>query len=214
MGTVWGDIFGIMIPCYTLRHEKAMIHSTRIEQAIRAAAVLHEGQIRRGQRVPYVSHLFAVALIMYRYTDDEDTIVAALLHDTLEDTEYTPEELREDFGDNVLKLVRAVTEPSDEKDWHARKAAYVQQLKAAPVEALCIAAADKIHNMQCAMLDFGDAPQKFAATFGGSLEERVLQYQELSNILNNRLDNDIVSEFNHTYAKYKDFILDAQARTA
>lgn len=189
-----------------------MIHNIRIEQAIRAAAVLHEGQFRRGQRVPYVSHLFAVALIVYTYTKDEDTIIAALLHDTLEDTEYKPEELREDFGDNVLKIVRAVTEPLDEQDWHTRKANYIQQLKSAPAEALCIAAADKIHNMQCAMQDFKDIPQKFAATFGGSLEERVLQYQELSNILNNRLDNDIVSEFNHTYAKYKDFILDAQAR--
>ena len=73
-----------------------MSYSYAIEQAIRAASVLHKDQIRKGSvPYPYVTHLFAVAMIVSDYTSDEDTIVAALLHDTLEDTDYTEEELED-----------------------------------------------------------------------------------------------------------------------
>ena len=60
------------------------MYSYRIEQAIRAATILHKGQLRKGSvPIPYVSHLFAVAMIAGDYTDNEDVLIAALLHDTL-----------------------------------------------------------------------------------------------------------------------------------
>ena len=67
-----------------------MAYSYRIEQAIKAASVLHREQVRKGSvPFPYITHLFAVAMIASDYTDDEDVIVAALLHDTIEDTDYS-----------------------------------------------------------------------------------------------------------------------------
>ncbi len=128
-----------------------MHYSFRIEQAIRAAAILHKDQVRKGDiPYPYITHTFAVAMIVSDYTDKEDVIVGALLHDTLEDTDYTGEELREDFGGTVLTLVESVTRPqSDEgKNWLEIKKQYIKQLKKAPEDALIIAAADKIHNMR------------------------------------------------------------------
>ena len=82
------------------------MYSYRIEQALRAITILHKDQVRKGaMSIPYISHLFAVALIVSEYTKDEDTLIGALLHDTLEDTDYTGEELEQDFGGKVREKV-------------------------------------------------------------------------------------------------------------
>lgn len=187
------------------------MYSYRIEQAIRAAALLHEGQKRRGRvPLPHVTHLAAVAWIVSDYTDSEDAIVSAWLHDILEDTDYTKEELAEDFGLEVLKIVETVTEPK-EKDgkklsWIERKIAYNEQLKIGPDESLIIAAADKIHNMRSIVEEYHDNQRAFLKDFPGDLDERALRYQNLSNTLNRRLANDIIAEFNHVYSEYKNFL--------
>ncbi len=93
-----------------------MHYSYRIEQALRASAILHKDQVRKGDvPYPYVTHTFAVAMIVSDYTDKEEVIVAALLHDTLEDTDYTEDELTEDFGNTVRELVVSVTKPAQEE---------------------------------------------------------------------------------------------------
>ena len=188
-----------------------MLYSYRIEQAIRAASLLHQKQKRKGTvPLPYVTHLFAVAFILSDYTDDEDIIIAGLLHDTLEDTEYTEEELREDFGRRVCEIVRAVSEHVGEgaiKSWKERKKLYVKQLSQAPQEALMVSCADKIHNMRSIIESYYDNYDKFLKDFGGSVEERVWAYQGISNVLNRRLKSDIVHEFNHVFTEYKKFTL-------
>lgn len=195
-----------------------MAYSYRVEQAIRAASILHRDQVRRGAvPIPYCTHLFAVALIVADYTDSEDAFIGALLHDTLEDTDYTEEELRSDFGDAIFKIVRAVSEPKDTDEqtytWAERKKAYANQLKTAPVESLIIAAADKIHNMRTTVEEYFGDPHRFLKDFSNPLDERALTYQDISNTLNNRLENDIVAEFNHVYTEFKNFILDVQKAT-
>jgi len=187
------------------------VYSYRIEQAIRAATVLHKDQVRRGvPPLPYITHLFAVAWMVRDYTKDENIVIAAFLHDVLEDTSYTAAELEEDFGEQVRNLVVALTEPK-EKDgkaltWKERKDAYLAGLKKAPTEALTIAAADKIHNMRCIVEQYYDDHSRFLVDFPGSLEERALGYQDLSNLLNRQLDNAIIGEFNHVYTEYKNFL--------
>lgn len=192
-----------------------MLYSHRVEQAIRASVILHKDQVRKGAvALPYATHPIAVAIIVADYTESEAAFVGALLHDTLEDTDYTEEEMREDFGEKVLKIVQAVTEPKDTPErtytWRERKKAYAERLKTAPDESLVIAAADKIHNMRTTVEAYmGDYP-RFLRDFGGSLDDRALMYQDISNVLNARLSNGIVSEFNHVYTEYKNFILDVK----
>lgn len=190
-----------------------MIYSYRIEQAIRAAAILHKDHVRKGAMpLPYVTHLFSVACIIASYTDDEDIIIAGLLHDTLEDTDYTPEELEEDFGAHVRTLVEAVTQPeAGSGTWKERHQAYIQGLKEAPSEALIVAAADKIHNMRSVIEIYYQHRARFLRDFGGTLDERIAVYQGISNILNTRSSGDIVQEFNHVFSEYKQFIYDTQA---
>lgn len=187
------------------------MYSYRLEQAIRAAAVLHKDQLRRGRApLPYITHLAAVAWLVNDYTDKEDTVIAAWLHDTLEDTDYTEAELEEDFGEKVCKLVLTVSEPK-EKDGKKlslkeKRGAYLEKIKSGPEEALIISAADKIHNMRTIVEQYYDDHARFLADFPASLDESAMRYQELSNILNRRLTNDIIAEFNHVYTEYKNFL--------
>jgi (p)ppGpp synthase/HD superfamily hydrolase len=190
-----------------------MHYSYRIEQALRASAILHKDQVRKGDiPYPYVTHTFAVAIIISDYTDNEDVIVAALLHDTLEDTDYTKEELNEDFGPTVSLIVESVTNvPGPESEsWADKKKRYIKRLKDASNEALMVAAADKIHNMRTMVEAYYDREEELLADFGGSLDERLLAYQEISNIFNRKLKSAILSEFNHVFEEFKQFVTETE----
>lgn len=191
------------------------MYSYRIEQAIRAASVLHKDQLRKGSMpFPYITHLIATAFTLLDYTQDEDVIIAALLHDTLEDTDYTIEELEEDFGGRVREFVEAVTEPPSTAEnrisWREKKAIYTKLLKKGPREAVMIAAADKMHNFRTIVEDYSDEPERFAQDFGSNYEERLVVYQEIANVINNRLDGTILSEFNYVFDEFKEFLEKAE----
>jgi (p)ppGpp synthase/HD superfamily hydrolase len=192
-----------------------MMYSYRIEQAIRAAGVLHKDQVRKGKvPFPYVTHPFAVACIIADYTDNENIIIAGLLHDTIEDTEYTLTELEEDFGYTVCAIVKEVTAPSSEENWKEKHTEYVAQLKNASDEALVVAAADKIHNIRSIIEEYYNDRARFQKDFGGTENERLMVYQSIGNILNSRLQNEIVHEFNHVFDEYKKFIYATQEKNA
>jgi (p)ppGpp synthase/HD superfamily hydrolase len=191
------------------------MYSYRVEQAIRAAAVLHKDQLRKGSMpFPYITHLVATAFTLVDYTHDEDVIIAALLHDTLEDTDYTLDELQEDFGGVVRELVESVTEPrsteTEKYSWKEKKAIYIKQLKRAPENAVLIAAADKIHNFRTIVEDYYDAPERFSQDFGKNYDDRLEAYQAVANVINNRLQGPILAEFNHVFEEYKNFLYRAK----
>lgn len=191
------------------------MYTYRIEQAVRAASILHKDQLRRGSiPFPFVTHLIATAFTLIDYTTDEDVIVAALLHDTLEDTDYTVEELQEDFGGRVRDIVETLTEPQSNAEnqitWKERKLTYVRQLKKGSEEALLIAAADKIHNFRTTVEDYADAHERFFQDFGKNFDDRIEVYQAIANVINSRLKNPIVAEFNHVFDQYKQFLFDAK----
>lgn len=188
-----------------------MIYSYRVEQAIRAATILHKDQVRKGSvPLPYVSHLIATAFIVRDYTDDEDTVIAALLHDTLEDTDYTAEEMFEDFGGYVRELVLTLTEPSGNSDnplsWKERKAAYLKQIKQGEPAARLVATADKLHNFRSIVEEYYDDHSRFLADFGGLIDKRIDFYDQFHATLNAFPDNPALDEFNHVFSEFKQFI--------
>ena len=191
------------------------MYTYKVEQAIKAAALLHQDQQRKGSvPLPYITHLIAVLLILRDYTEKEDTLVAALLHDTLEDTDYTKDELVEDFGETVASLVVTLTEPMFDGDnklpWLETKKRYAKQLRRGPKEAVMIAAADKAHNFRTTVEEYYDDHDGFLKDFGPHLDNRLEAYQSIANAINSRLTDGIVHEFNHTYQEYKNFIFDVQ----
>lgn len=191
------------------------MYTFKIEQAIKAAALLHQDQLRKGVvPLPYITHLMAVLMILRDYTSEEDVLVAALLHDTLEDTDYTREELETDFGPTVLSYVSTLTEPKYDGEkklpWIEVKKGYAKQLRTGPIEAVMIAAADKAHNFRAIVDEYLEDHQRFLKDFGPHPELRIEAYQSIANAINNRLTDGIVHEFNHTFTEYKNFIFDVQ----
>ena len=81
-----------------------------IREAADFATEAHKGMVRKGGGIPYIYHPMEVALLSSQMTEDEEVIAAAYLHDVLEDTSVTAEELKARFGDRVLALVLAETE--------------------------------------------------------------------------------------------------------
>jgi GTP pyrophosphokinase len=129
-------------------HPKADIR--KIERAYEVAARLHAGQSRRSGD-PYITHPLAVATILAELGMPHDTICAALLHDTVEDTQYTIVQLREDFGEEVAALVDGVTKLDKVKYGDAAQAETVRKMVVAmsrDIRVLVIKLADRLHNMR------------------------------------------------------------------
>jgi (p)ppGpp synthase/HD superfamily hydrolase len=122
--------------------------SERLERAIRLSMQAHAGQVRKADpEVPYATHPVHVAFLVRAAGGDEDCVLAALLHDLLEDTEVTPEDLEEAFGAHVTSIVQEVSEDKT-LPWQTRKARMVAHLQQASREACLVAAADKLHNLE------------------------------------------------------------------
>jgi (p)ppGpp synthase/HD superfamily hydrolase len=140
-------------------------YSDRINHAFAFAAKHHDRQVRKGTRLPYLTHPANVAVILARYDQDEDTIVAGILHDVIEDCvrdgytrEMLDQRIADKFGTEVLETVLAVTnrqvdEEGIELSSEERKDDYLARLAAASTSARWVCAADKIHNGSSILAD-------------------------------------------------------------
>ena len=171
--------------------------SVRYEAALSLAARRHDGQRRKGGDVPYLTHLVHVGRILEPY--GEDAVIAGLLHDLLEDTCESLDEIEEvsraieaSFGRSVLDAVRAVSEQKIAKDgskirWRARKEAYVAHLAEAPELALLVSAADKIHNVATLVLELDEKGPTVWQRFRASAEESIWFYESVRDVIEQRL---------------------------
>ncbi|MFS0576805.1 HD domain-containing protein [Sporosarcina sp. 179-K 3D1 HS] len=91
-----------------------------IERAFQFALQKHEGQYCKGTDIPYITHPFAVAMILKHHRCRDEVVAAGLLHDTLEDTDTTELELLKLFGSDVLELVQAASESDKSLPWEHR----------------------------------------------------------------------------------------------
>ncbi len=143
------------------RIEAAAERSSLVRAAFEQARSDHEGQIRNGSGgMPYIEHPVRVAALLDEHGYSEETLAAALLHDVVEDSETTLEDLRGKFGGEVVGLVGAMTDDESIDDYRQRKAEHRERLAAAPVEAMAIYGADKLVNVStlaAAYAEEGDA---------------------------------------------------------
>lgn len=164
-----------------------MNHTPQIKRAIQFAARKHHGQMRReSEPLPYITHLFSVALLVAEDGADDDVVTAALLHDTLEDTDTTREELVAVFNERVAELVESVTEP-EESSWKERKARYLVRLERASDDAILIAVADKIDNIESKLEAFMKEGESLLKRWKQPKEEYVRIHGEAFLIAEKRL---------------------------
>ena len=141
-----------------------------MDRAIIFATRAHSGTYRKGTKIPYIVHPIEAASIVATMTDDPDMIAAAVLHDVVEDTDATVEEIRFFFNEHIAKLVEAESEDKrkdlpPQETWMVRKMETLTFLREeADREAKILALADKLSNMRAVHRD-----QK---TIGDQLWER------------------------------------------
>ena len=136
-----------------------------LDRAIIFAVKAHSGTERRGKGYPYIVHPLEAVEIVATMTNDQELLAAAALHDTVEDTDVTIEQIRTEFGDRIAALVAAESDEipagvSEEDSWHTRKQAAIDRLGKASLEAKMVALGDKLSNMRAIARDFavlGDA---------------------------------------------------------
>ncbi len=129
--------------------DKALLRDNMmLHKAIAFACIAHEGQVRKGTKIPYIVHPFEVAQILSEAGADEEVICAGLLHDIIEDTNYTGEDLEALFGQRVRMLVESCTQEC-EGSWEERKQHYIEYLeKEATLDGMMISCADKLANIR------------------------------------------------------------------
>lgn len=168
-------------------------YSDRINHAFAFAAKHHDRQVRKGTRLPYLTHPANVAVILTRYGQDEETVVAGILHDVVEDCvrdAYTREMLTErigqKFGAGVLETVLAVTHRRKDDDdvelsSEDRKADYLARLADAPPRARWVCAADKIHNGSSILADLRRTqdPETIWTRFKAGREGTIRWYRDV-----------------------------------
>jgi (p)ppGpp synthase/HD superfamily hydrolase len=143
------------------RIEAAAQRSPLVRAALEKARSAHAGQVRNGSGgMPYVEHPMAVAARLDEHGYSEEVLAAALLHDVVEDSGTTLDEIREEFGEAVAGMVGALTDDEALDSYRERKAEHRERVAAADGEALAIYGSDKLTNviaLRAAYEDEGDA---------------------------------------------------------
>ena len=160
-----------------------MILSHRFTQALVYATELHAEQIRKGSKVPYISHLLGVASIALEYGADEDEAIAALLHDAIEDQggQTVRAEIRVRFGERVTEIVDGCTETdtTPKPPWAERKKAYIARISSTLPSVRLVSAADKLHNIRSILKDYRTAVDVVWELFKGGKQGTLWYYRSL-----------------------------------
>ncbi len=135
------------------------INTEFLDKAIIFAVKAHANTERRGKGFPYIVHPMEAMEIVASMTADEELLAAAALHDVVEDTEVTIEEIKEEFGQRVAKLVATESEvqvqgKSESESWRERKQVAIDRLENASRDAKIVALGDKLSNMRAIYRDY------------------------------------------------------------
>ena len=167
--------------------------------AIEFATEHHKNMVRKGTKIPYLTHLFNVCKILAERNCDDEVLVAALLHDVVEDTDVTIEELREKFGKRVASIVEAATEPfklqkqkfDESNTWKERKEHTIRFIeKETNLDQCLVIIADKIDNIRAIAYDLEIVGESVWERFNANKKEQQWYYVSLYNAFDRRKDFD------------------------
>lgn len=180
-----------------------MTYGEKFDDALLHASRLHKRQTRKGSDVPYITHLLAVAAIVGENGGTEDEVIAALLHDAIEDTTETKETLAARFGDEVAGIVEGCSDadvaPGENKPpWQERKEAYIEHLQTASPSVRLVSSADKLHNARTVLADYRRLSEDLWTRFRGGREGTLWYYREVTKTLEAKGDDPVVEELDRT----------------
>ena len=169
----------------------------QLEEAIEIAAEAHQGQYRKGTDTPYITHPYAVGLILMAAGCAEAVIIAGILHDTVEDTDLTLEFIQERFGDAIANIVDGCSENKALR-WRARKTERIEALRTASPEICVVTCADKLHNLRTIISEYDLIGDEVWDRFHGGVEDQAWYYRS---VLGAIADRDAALQKSGVYAK-------------
>lgn len=170
------------------------MNNNLIEKAIRISVLAHRDQARKGDGLPYIIHPFAVALKLAKHNFSDAVIAAALTHDVLEDTDYPEEKLKEELNEEVLEIVRAVTN-DDSLPWEEKKKKYIETVRKGPEGAKAVALADKIHNLESLLAAYAEQGPEIWKRFNRGREQKLWFENEVLKMLKETWQHPLIEEY-------------------
>lgn len=157
--------------------------SPRYDAALALAARAHRDQVRKSTDLPYITHVVHVSVILIRHGFGEDLAIAGLLHDVVEDCDVPLAAIAAEFGDEVARLVDAVSETKaldgSELPWEQRKAEKLAHLRAGGPDVAALKAADALHNARSIAADLRSEGPSVWARFKRGPEQSIAYYQAI-----------------------------------
>jgi (p)ppGpp synthase/HD superfamily hydrolase len=171
----------------------------RFLRAFQFAADKHAGQTRKASTIPYIAHLMGVASLVLEAGGDEDLVIAALLHDVVEDCGGAPmlNEVRRRFGKRVAKVVEGCTDADryPKPPWRERKQGYIRRLRSADADTRLVSAADKLNNVRSILTDYREIGPAVWPRFQGGRDGTLWYYRALCDQFLRRKPNRLTREF-------------------
>lgn len=162
--------------------------TSRFEAALSLAHNLHRHQVRKGTGTPYIAHLLSVAGLVLEHGGDEDTAIAALLHDAAEDQGgyETLARIREEFGTRVADIVESCSDTflTPKPPWRERKETYLAHLPDASPEVQLVSLADKVHNAGSILANLRASGDTVWDRFKGGKNGTLWYYHQLVEVFN------------------------------
>lgn len=176
--------------------------SRRFQEAFIYSCQLHANQRRKGSDIPYISHLLAVAALVMEDGADEDQVIAALLHDAVEDQggKKTLEEIHRRFGDRVARIVEGCSDSFGypKLPWKERKEKYIQHLTTAETDIARVSLADKVHNARSLLLDLSEETEFDWSKFNGGKKGTLWYYRTLVGVFKQVSFSPLIRVFEET----------------
>jgi (p)ppGpp synthase/HD superfamily hydrolase len=164
------------------KHEQGDLVDRAIEFAVKA----HQRQKRKGTGIAYITHPFAVAVILAKAGCSEEVVAAGILHDTIEDARIKLSRIREECGEKVALIVEKCTEPDKRRPWMKRKRHTLDSVKAAGLDVKFVACADKLHNIRTLCRDYSEVGERVWKRFRRGRDDQEWFYTSLVTSLRSR----------------------------
>ncbi len=181
-------------------HMKREIDTSLLDRAIIYAVHAHQGVERSGKGFPYIVHPLEAVSIVATMTNDQELLAAAVLHDVVEDTPATVDELRKEFGERVARLVDAESDVKIDapkvESWRQRKQIALDRLKNASRDMKIVALGDKLSNMRTIAQDYAVLGNELWNRFTvKDYESHAWRYSALADALSDLSETEAYKEF-------------------
>jgi len=156
--------------------------SDEVSRAVDFATKAHQGQCRKGTNIPYISHPKGVSQILIDHGCSNKLVICGLLHDTLEDTQVTYEDLKKEFGLYVAEIVKNLSHAPGDDSWRGKRSKMIEHLKVAAPDVHLVSCSDKLNNMRAIHGDVDKLGDDFWKRFNASKDDLKWYYCSLRDL--------------------------------